>query len=148
VAGGPAGGGAPDVLLLDSMGELAFLFRQSAAAFIGGTLVGTGGHNPLEAARYGIPIAVGPSMQNFRDMAERFDAAGAWRRVADGAELGRVWGEWLADQAAARAQGDRAAALVVENRGALARTLEMLAPILARIAPGPSPDVEAEAGGS
>jgi 3-deoxy-D-manno-octulosonic-acid transferase len=140
-------GVSTDVLLLDSMGELAALFRQAAAAFIGGTLVGTGGHNPLEAARYGIPIAVGPSMQNFRGMAERFDAAGAWRRVEDGAELGRVWGEWLADPTAARAQGERAAALLVENRGALARTLEMLAPILARIPPGARPDVEAEAGG-
>jgi len=139
--------GAPDVLLLDSMGELAALFRQAAAAFIGGTLVGTGGHNPLEAARYGIPIAVGPSMQNFRDMAERFDDAGAWQRVADGAELGRVWGEWLADPTAARVRGESAAALVLENRGALARTLEMLAPILARIPPGARPDVEAEAGG-
>jgi 3-deoxy-D-manno-octulosonic-acid transferase len=138
---------APDVLLLDSMGELAALFQQAAAAFIGGTLVGTGGHNPLEAARYGVPIAVGPSMQNFREMAERFDAASAWRRVADGAELGRVWGEWLADPAAARARGERAAALMIENRGALARTLEMLAPILARIAPGAGPDAEAEAGG-
>ncbi len=147
VAGGPVAGVSPDVLLLDSMGELASLFRQAAAAFIGGTLVGTGGHNPLEAARYGIPIAVGPSMQNFRDMAARFDAAGAWRRVANGAELGRVWGEWLADPTAARAQGERAAALVLENRGALARTLEMLAPILARIAPGVRPDVEAESGG-
>jgi len=146
-ATGGAAGTPPDVLLLDSMGELASLFRQAAAAFIGGTLVGTGGHNPLEAARYGIPIAVGPSMQNFRDMAERFDAAGAWRRVADGADLGRVWGEWLAEPTAARAQGERAAALMMENRGALARTLEMLAPILARIAPGSSPDVEAESGG-
>jgi 3-deoxy-D-manno-octulosonic-acid transferase len=144
--GGPAGV-SPDVLLLDSMGELAALFRQAAAAFIGGTLVGTGGHNPLEAARYGIPIAVGPSMQNFRDMAERFDDAGAWRRVEDGAELGRVWREWLADPTAARAQGERAAALLVENRGALARTLEMLAPILARIPPGARPGVETEAGG-
>ncbi|HXO42472.1 MAG TPA: 3-deoxy-D-manno-octulosonic acid transferase [Thermoanaerobaculia bacterium] len=143
----PAARDAPDVLLLDSMGEMASLFQHAAAAFIGGTLVGTGGHNPLEAARYGIPIAVGPSMQNFRDMAERFDAAGAWRRVADGAELGRVWGEWLADPAAARAQGERAAALLVENRGALARTLEMLAPILARVAPGAGPDAQAEAGG-
>jgi 3-deoxy-D-manno-octulosonic-acid transferase len=142
-----AAGVSPDVLLLDSMGELAALFRLAAAAFIGGTLVGTGGHNPLEAARYGIPIAVGPSMQNFRDMAERFDAAGAWRRVADGDELGRVWGEWLADPAAARARGERAAALMAENRGALARTLEMLAPILARIPAGDRPDVAAEAGG-
>jgi len=149
-AGGSAAdhaGDGPDVMLLDSMGELASLFRRAAAAFIGGTLVGTGGHNPLEAARYGIPIAVGPSMHNFRDMAERFDAAGAWRRVADGAELGRVWGEWLADQRAARGQGERAAALVDENRGALARTLEMLAPILASIASGSPADAEAEAGG-
>jgi 3-deoxy-D-manno-octulosonic-acid transferase len=146
-AGAAPSGVSPEVLLLDSMGELAALYRQAAAAFIGGTLAGTGGHNPLEAARYGIPIAVGPSMQNFRDMAERFDAAGAWRRVADGAELGRVWEEWLADPTAARAQGQRAADLLVENRGALARTLEMLAPILARIAPGAGPDAAAGAGG-
>lgn len=143
----PEAGDAPDVVLLDSLGELASLFQRAAAAFIGGTLVGTGGHNPLEAARYGVPIAVGPSMHNFRDMAERFDAAGAWRRVADGAELGGVWGEWLADPRAARGQGERAAALVVENRGALARTLEMLAPILAGIAPGSRPDLDARAGG-
>jgi 3-deoxy-D-manno-octulosonic-acid transferase len=136
VGAGSAKAGAPDVVLLDSMGELAGLYRLAAAAFIGGTLVGTGGHNPLEAARYGIPIAVGPSMHNFRDMAERFDAAGAWRRVADAAELGRAWSEWLADAAAARRQGERAAALLSENRGALANTLEMLAPILARVRSG------------
>ncbi|MBV8199217.1 MAG: 3-deoxy-D-manno-octulosonic acid transferase [Acidobacteria bacterium] len=138
VGEGPGGGGPAeeplvDVVLLDSMGELAALYRLAAAAFIGGTLVGTGGHNPLEAARYGIPIAVGPSMHNFRDMAERFDAAKAWRRVADATELGRVWDEWLADAAAARRQGERAAALLGENRGALAHTLEMLAPILAKL---------------
>jgi 3-deoxy-D-manno-octulosonic-acid transferase len=127
--------GLPDAVLLDSLGELAALYQEAAAAFVGGTLVGTGGHNPLEPARFGIPIAAGPSMHNFRDMAERFDRAGAWRRVANAAQLGRVWHEWLADSAAARAQGERAAALLAENRGALARTLEMLAPILAGLAP-------------
>jgi len=137
---------APDVLLLDSLGELAGLYRQAAAVFIGGTLVPTGGHNPLEAARYGVPIAVGPAMHNFRDMAERFDSAGAWQRVASAAELGRVWGHWLADADAARRQGLRAAALLEENRGALARTLEMLAPLLARCAPPASPDAAGEAG--
>jgi 3-deoxy-D-manno-octulosonic-acid transferase len=130
----------PDVLLLDSIGELAALYRQAAAVFIGGTLVGTGGHNPLEAARYGLPIAVGPSMHNFRDMAERFDAAGAWRRVADAAELGRAWREWLTDPATARQQGERAAELLRENRGALDRTMEMLEPILARLAASGSPE--------
>ena len=120
----------PDVILLDSLGELAGLYRIAAGAFIGGTLVPKGGHNPLEPARFGVPVAVGPSMHNFRDMAERFDRAGAWRRVNDAAELATVWGEWIADPAAAREQGERAFRLLEENRGAVGRTLEMLGPIL------------------
>jgi 3-deoxy-D-manno-octulosonic-acid transferase len=123
--------GRPAVVLLDSLGELAGLYRLAAAAFIGGTLVPTGGHNPLEAARFGVPVAVGPSMHNFRDMAEAFDQAGAWRRVADARELAAVWREWLDNPETARAVGGHALRLVEENRGALARTLEMLEPILA-----------------
>lgn len=128
--------GRPDAILLDSLGDLAGLYRLAAAAFIGGTLVPTGGHNPLEAARFGVPVAVGPSMHNFREMAEAFDAcdgASAWRRVADARELAAAWREWLDDPEAARATGDRALRLVEENRGALARTLEMLEPLLAAV---------------
>ncbi|HSS50377.1 MAG TPA: 3-deoxy-D-manno-octulosonic acid transferase, partial [Thermoanaerobaculia bacterium] len=127
------GGGSarPSVVLLDSLGELAGLYRLAAAAFIGGTLAPTGGHNPLEAARFGVPIAAGPSMHNFREMAEAFDAASAWRRVADAEELAAAWREWLEDPAAARETGRRGLQLVEENRGALARTLEMLAPLVA-----------------
>lgn len=125
----------PAVLLLDSLGELAGLYRLAAAVFVGGTLVPTGGHNPLEPARFGVPIAVGPSMDNFRDMARQFDDAGAWRRVADAGELGRIWRQWLADPAGAREQGRRAAALVEANRGATERTLELLAPLLQRARP-------------
>jgi 3-deoxy-D-manno-octulosonic-acid transferase len=120
----------PDVVLLDSLGELAGLYRIAAGAFIGGTLVPKGGHNPLEPARFGVPVAVGPSMHNFRDMAERFDKAKAWRRVENAEELAAVWGEWIADPAAAREQGGRALQLLEENRGALGRTLEMLEPVL------------------
>ena len=122
--------GRPAVLLLDSLGELAGLYRLAAAAFIGGTLVPTGGHNPLEAARFGVPVVVGPSMENFRDMAEQLDRARAWRRVRDARELGAVWQEWLDDPAGAREAGERGARLVEENRGAVGRTVEMLAPIL------------------
>jgi 3-deoxy-D-manno-octulosonic-acid transferase len=123
--------GSPDVVLLDSLGELASLYRLAAAAFIGGTLVPTGGHNPLEAARFGVPVAAGPSMHNFREMAEQLDRASAWRRAAGARALGEIWKEWLDDPAAAREQGARAARLVEENRGALARTTDMLAPLLA-----------------
>lgn len=118
--------GHPDVVLLDSLGELASLYRLAGAAFIGGTLVPTGGHNPLEAARFGVPVAVGPSMHNFREMAEQFDRAGAWRRAADARALGEIWKGWLDDPASAREQGERAIRLVEENRGSLGRTLEML----------------------
>ncbi len=122
--------GRADVVLLDSLGELAGLYRRATAAFVGGTLVPTGGHNPLEPARFGVPLAVGPSMTNFRDMAAEFDAAAAWERVADGAALGAAWGRWLADPAAAAAVGDRARDLVERNRGAVGRTLALLAPFL------------------
>jgi 3-deoxy-D-manno-octulosonic-acid transferase len=135
----PSPSGSPSVLLLDSLGELAGLYRLAAAAFIGGTLAPTGGHNPLEAARFGVPLAVGPSMHNFREMAAAFDRAGAWRRVADARELGAAWREWLESPDAAREVGGRALRLVEENRGALARTLEMLGELIQAVVPAPNP---------
>ncbi len=129
---GDAPRAAPEigVLLLDSLGELAGLYRIATGAFIGGTLLPTGGHNPLEAARFGVPVAVGPSMHNFAEMAGRFDAAAAWRRVADAAELGAAFRSWLDEPAAARDLGARGARLVLLNRGATARTLELIRPLL------------------
>lgn len=123
-----------DVVLLDSLGELAGLYALASAAFVGGTLVPKGGHNPLEPARFGVPLAVGPSMENFRDMAEQFDRAGAWQRVAGAAELAAAWGRWLDDPEAARSQGERAAGLIERNRGSLDRTLALLAPLLETLA--------------
>lgn len=125
-----------DLLLLDSLGELAGLYRGARGAFIGGTLAPTGGHNPIEAARFGVPVAVGPSMENFREIAESFDRAGAWQRVEDAAALGRCFASWLDDAAAARALGARAAALVESNRGALERTLALLEPLVAEVRRG------------
>lgn len=127
----------PAVFLLDSIGELAATYRQATAAFIGGTLVPTGGHNPLEAARFGVPVAVGPSMENFREMAEVFDRSHAWARVGSGAELGATWRAWLAEPAAARALGERGLELVAAHRGATRRTLELLTPLLAQAIEAP-----------
>ncbi len=118
--------GRPAVLLLDSLGELAGIYRLAFGAFIGGTLVATGGHNPLEPARFGVPVAVGRSMENFADIAAGFDADGAWRRVDSGGELGAVWRDWLAQPAAAAALGERGRRLVAANRGALERTLRVV----------------------
>ncbi|HVR27984.1 MAG TPA: 3-deoxy-D-manno-octulosonic acid transferase [Thermoanaerobaculia bacterium] len=127
----PAGGaGAPAVVLLDTMGELASLYRLAAGVFVGGTLVATGGHNPLEAARFAVPIAAGPSMENFAEIAAMLDARNAWRRVRDAGELAAAWTSWLDDPASARALGERGATLLAESRGALERTLDLLRPLL------------------
>ena len=132
----PPAGAAPALVLLDTLGELAALYRIATGSFIGGTLVPTGGHNPIEAARFGIPVAAGPSMENFHEVAQHFDDADAWRRVAGAAELGDAFGEWIAAPDRARELSLRASQLVEHHRGARDRTLEMLRPLLQE---GPPP---------
>ncbi len=61
-----------DALLLDTIGELASVYQLATVAFVGGTLVPTGGHNILEPAMFGKPIVIGPSMENFSEIADRF----------------------------------------------------------------------------
>jgi 3-deoxy-D-manno-octulosonic-acid transferase len=120
----------PDIVLLDSMGELAGLYAICRSAFIGGTLVSTGGHNPLEPARFGVAIVAGPSMENFRAMGEQFDRARAWQRVDDADSLARLWRAWIEDPAGAETVGRRASELVERNRGAVDRTLALISPVL------------------
>ncbi len=121
---------APDVVLLDSLGELAALYRLAAAAFVGGTLVATGGHNPLEPAMFGVAVAVGPSMHNFRQMAQAFDAAAAWQRVAGDAELADFFRRAGKGDEELAALGRRGRDLVRAHRGAAQRTRELLHPLL------------------
>jgi 3-deoxy-D-manno-octulosonic-acid transferase len=119
-----------DVVVLDSLGELPALYRLAAAAFVGGTLVPTGGHNPLEPALHGVPLAVGPSMENFRQIADAFDEAQAWQRVADADALSRFFRRALDEPAALRPAGARGRELVAANRGATERTLDAVMPAL------------------
>lgn len=121
----PAGG--TEVVLLDSLGELASIYRLGRSAFIGGTLVPTGGHNPLEAARDGVAIASGPSMHNFLEIADRFDADRAWFRVEDATELGALWKRLIDQPELAAEVGARGRDVVEANRGALERTRAFLA---------------------
>jgi 3-deoxy-D-manno-octulosonic-acid transferase len=130
--GSPAGPGSPttDIVLLDSMGDLASIYRLAAVAFIGGTLVSTGGHNPLEAARFGVPVVAGPSMENFREIAAQFDRARAWRRVDNVTQLAQVWSDWLSQPASGSEIGARGAELIRHHRGAARRTAEVLRPLI------------------
>ena len=69
------------VILLDTIGDLAAVYELASVAFIGGSLVQKGGHNPLEAARFGVPVVMGPSYENFREIVEGMRSADAIRIV-------------------------------------------------------------------
>ena len=118
---------ATRIVLLDSLGELASIYRLAAAAFIGGTLVPTGGHNPIEAARFGVPVVVGPSMGNFRRIARDFKGADALTTVVDGEALTLAWRRFLDQPDEASEQGRRGRAIVEANRGAVERSVDLMA---------------------
>jgi 3-deoxy-D-manno-octulosonic-acid transferase len=101
------------------------------AAFIGGSLVPTGGHNLLEAAAVGVPAAVGPHVFNFAQITELMVAEGAAVQVADERELARCMWEWLSDAAVRARIGEKGRRVVQENQGALQRLLDLLEEIYA-----------------
>ncbi len=114
------------VVLGDTMGELLYLYGLAGAAFVGGSLNGGGGHNPIEPALCGIPVVMGPDLFNFADVVEPFLARDCLRLVTDAATLAGVVGEWLGDAERARALGAAARAVVADNRGASARLEALL----------------------
>ena len=116
----------PEVLVLDTIGELAHLYELAQVVFVGGSLVAWGGHNIIEAAHFGKPILVGPHMHNFRDMARNFLDGGAALQVRNSGELARRLRELLGSEAARRGLGDNARRILRENRGAVDRTARIV----------------------
>jgi 3-deoxy-D-manno-octulosonic-acid transferase len=112
------------VVLVDSIGELASLYRIADGAFVGGSLVESGGHNILEPAAFGKIPVFGPSMENFAETASRFVAAGAAIQVTSPEDAGVAWIELLRDPERQRRMGETAKRLVDESRGATARAQE------------------------
>jgi 3-deoxy-D-manno-octulosonic-acid transferase len=127
----PPGAANGDVVLLDTIGELAQVYPLATVVFVGGSLVPRGGHNVLEAAAAGKPVVVGPYMHNFQEIADEFRAEEAIVEARDAEALGRELASLLADEPRRRRLGERAQGLLERNRGALARTGEALAGLLA-----------------
>ncbi len=113
------------VVLLDTIGELASVYSLASIAFIGGSLVPAGGHNPLEPAQFGVPIAMGPHYANFRAIVDDLLAHRALR-IAGREQLAAVLVELLEDKAASEAMGARAKAVFAAQAGATARCVEAL----------------------
>jgi 3-deoxy-D-manno-octulosonic-acid transferase len=115
---------AGSVFLLDTIGDLAGVYSLGAVAFVGGSLIAGGGHNPLEPAQFGVPVVMGPSFENFREIVELMRESDAIR-IASGGELGAELVEMLRSSEA-RAMGERGRAVFEAQAGATARTVEAL----------------------
>jgi 3-deoxy-D-manno-octulosonic-acid transferase len=118
------------VILLDSIGELASLYRLADGAFVGGSLVPSGGHNILEPAAFGKIPVFGPSMENFSEIASRFVAADAAIQVESPEDAGVAWIELLRDPERRQKMSKNAKHLVDTSRGATDRVLAEISQFL------------------
>ena len=130
-----------EVLLVDAMGVLLEHYALAMAAFVGGSLVPAGGHNPIEPAQLGIPVAMGLHVRNFVDVVDYFEQSDSLpplrrplRRVGGAIELGQVMGDWLADPPSARAAGTEARQRVAHARGGSDRVIALLEASFAQLA--------------
>lgn len=121
-----AGDGDYQVLLLDTLGELAEFYAAGDVAFVGGSLVAVGGHNLLEPAALGIPVLSGPEQFNSPELARVLSEQGALTIVHDAAGLAAALARLLADPEAREIQGAAGCAAIDANRGALERVLGLI----------------------
>jgi 3-deoxy-D-manno-octulosonic-acid transferase len=139
-----------EVVLLDTIGDLAAVYGIADIAFVGGSLVSRGGHNPLEPAQFGVPLVMGPSYENFRDVVRKMQAADAiavlgqntgvspLRPSASGRddasslveELEKTLVRLLTDRVAAKAMGERGRRVFEEQQGATARAVEAICSLI------------------
>ena len=119
-----------DVVVLDTIGELAQLYQVATVVFVGGSLVDHGGHNILEPAVFGKPILFGPHMQNFKEIADAFVGNGAAVQVGSERELEQAMISLATDPVRRAKLGAAARALVEANRGAKEKTLAVIADLL------------------
>ena len=108
------------------MGELPVFLAAADAAFMGGSLVPVGGHNLLEAAAVGVPVAIGPQTFNFSQITELMVREGAAVQVPDADALGHCMSDWLSDAAARARIGENGRRVVEQNRGTLQRLIELI----------------------
>ena len=113
-------------LLVNSNGELPYFYEHATIVFVGKSLCGEGGQNPIEPAALGKPIVFGPNMQNFAAIVDSFLKQGGAVQVRDAVELERTFAELLADERMRENLGRNALKVVRENRGAIDRTVDMI----------------------
>ncbi|HEX8924275.1 MAG TPA: 3-deoxy-D-manno-octulosonic acid transferase, partial [Terriglobales bacterium] len=121
----PASVSPGEVVLLDSIGELASVYSLATIAFVGGSLVNTGGHNPLEPAQFGVPIVMGPSYENFRAITEDLLAEHGLV-ITSKEELASTITKLFQDWAEIEFTGSRARQVFERQAGATARCVDAI----------------------
>lgn len=109
----------------DTLGELLLLYATADIAFVGGSFIPQGGHNPLEPAALGVPVLMGPHVFNFAEIVRLLTQAGGLIQVTP-EELTAAITTWLRDTTARQEAGQRAKQVVENNRGALQRQLDLI----------------------
>lgn len=119
----PDGKPAPDVVVVDTMGVLKWIYELADVAFVGGSLVTEGGHNPLEPAQFARPVIFGPDMRDFADIARDLQAADGARRVNTAGDMADTVVTLMMDNRLRTQMGNRAAGVFRANSGAVQRTV-------------------------
>lgn len=127
---GAAVDGQIQVLLGDTMGELMFLYALADITFVGGSLVPTGGHNPLEPAALALPVITGPHVFNFFEISAMLREAGALQQVDDAEGLAAAVRRLIELPQDGRRMGEAGRVVMRANQGALQRLLEALAKLI------------------
>ncbi|WP_437889114.1 lipid IV(A) 3-deoxy-D-manno-octulosonic acid transferase [Phytobacter sp. V91] len=122
--------GSTQVVIGDTMGELMMLYGIADIAFVGGSLVERGGHNPLEAAAHALPVLMGPHTFNFKDICARLQAADGLITVTDADSMAKEIATLLTDEDYRLWCGRHAVEVLHQNQGALSRLLQLLQPYL------------------
>jgi 3-deoxy-D-manno-octulosonic-acid transferase len=140
-----------EIILLDTIGDLAAVYGLADVAFVGGSLIARGGHNPLEPAQWGVPIVIGPSYENFRDIVAKLQSANAVVVVSGTAQLPTDYAKLnvlrpdlyvmrdsleeelvrlLTDREFARPMGERGQKVFEEQQGATARAVDAIVELI------------------
>ncbi|KPL19960.1 MAG: hypothetical protein AMJ92_00410 [candidate division Zixibacteria bacterium SM23_81] len=115
-----------DVLVVDILGQLMRLYSAADVAFVGGSLLPYGGHNPLEPAAYGIPVLFGHHMEHCRRSAQLLLHGGGGIQVANGIELKKIASRLFHSDQERRRRGRAALRAVQESRGSSEKTVQAL----------------------
>ena len=118
-----------EIIILDTIGDLAAVYGVADVAFVGGSLVPRGGHNPLEPAQFGVPVIIGPSYENFHDIVSSMEKANAIRIVQNKDELRSAFVDLLENRKVALGMGGRGRKVFEDQQGATARAVAIISEI-------------------